>query len=57
MVASEVKSSGNKALSAPGESDTSAPVPGWWMLVKEDEPREHAMAKALREMWEELDKT
>ena len=33
MVASEIKSSGDKGLSESGEADTMSPVPGWWMFT------------------------
>ena len=53
MVASEVKSSSDKTLGT-GESDTLAPVPGWWMFIKEEVPREHPEVIAMREFQKKM---
>ena len=55
MVASEVRSSGDTALSTSGECDVLAPVPGWWMFIKEEVPREHPRVIAQREMLKQIE--
>ena len=40
MIASEVRSSGDRTLSVTGESDTLCPMPGWWMFVKKQAAKE-----------------
>ena len=56
MVASKIHASGDKSLNASGEPDTLCPVPGWWMFIKEETPREHPEVKAIREAMERLER-
>ena len=54
MVASEIQSSGDTALSTSGECDILTPVPGWWMFIKEEVPREHPEVIAMREFQKKM---